>query len=114
MAFNLLLDACANQKYCNFANLPLGEHLVFEFSIVETQYGERIRADLGDKYVYLPERFTKKLNQENIAELNETQNVLCYYGRDPLKNNKVLLDFKKVDDLDLSQYLLLNDRMTQQ
>lgn len=114
MAFDLLQNACGNKQYCSFANLPLGDHLVTEFSFVETQYGPRIRADIGDRYIYLPERFTQKLTRENLAELNDTQTVLCYYGRDPKRNNKIILDFKKIEDLDLKQYLLLTDENSKQ
>lgn len=110
MAFELLRNACITKKYTSFTKLPLGNHLVEEFSFVQTQYGDRIRADLGDKYVYLPERFSARIKPEHIPELNENQRVMVYNGRSQDMRNQVLLEFKCVDELDLPEYLRLTEK----
>lgn len=111
MAFELLKSACGKKPFCSFENLPVGEYLVTEFYIAETKkYGVRVHAELEDKIVTLPERFAKKLTVENIAELNQTQKVLCYLGKNPKWRNAVMLDFKELKDLDVNQYYQLTDK----
>lgn len=110
MAFELLRNACITKQYTSFTKLPFGNYLVEEFSFVQTQYGDRIRVDLGDKYVFLPERFSARLKPEHIPELNENQRVMVYNGRSQGNKNQILLEFKSIDEMELQEYLYLTEK----
>lgn len=97
MAFNLLKSASINKPYCSFSELPVGEYIIAEFALVDTKFGERLRVDLGEKYVYLPMRYAVKMTNDLVAELNETPMVMIYMGKNPKKHNKIILDFKPLD-----------------
>lgn len=86
-AFNLLKEACWNKKLVNFSELPIGEHGVSQFSLVQTRFGPTIKADLGDKYIFLPQRFSKDMTEEKIAALNTIPQTLIFKGRDPARAN---------------------------
>lgn len=86
-AFNLLKEACWNKKLVSFAELQIGEYGVTEFSLVQTRFGATIKVDLGDRYVYLPNRFAKDMTVERIAALNTLSQTLIYSGRDPTRHN---------------------------
>lgn len=86
-AFNLLKQACWNKKLVNFNELPIGEHNISHFSLEQTRFGPSVRVDLGDKYVFLPNRFAKDMNAEKIAELNTVPQILIYDGKDPTRHN---------------------------
>lgn len=86
-AFNLLKQACWNKKFIKFSDLPIGEHVVSEFSLVQTRYGPTLRADLADKYVLLPKRFANEMTAERVAALNTVPHILIYKGVDASRNN---------------------------
>lgn len=89
-AINILKRASAgkNKPYCSFENLPAGDYLIAEFALVDTKHGTRLRLDLGDKVVLLPERFSANLKPEHIVDLNKSQQFLIYYGKDVANRNK--------------------------
>lgn len=97
-SFNLLKSQCCDKPYCSFNNLDLGEYLIKEFALVNTKYGERLRLDLGDKEVFMPERFSKNLTPEGLAELNASKAMLIYKGKDAANKDKLKVDFKNVED----------------
>lgn len=87
-AFNLLKQACYGLKrVVAFNELPLGEYPVTEFILTNTRYGETLRVDLGDMYVYLPQRFARGMTAEKVVELNRIPQILRYTGRDPTRHN---------------------------
>lgn len=94
-AIQTLKSACAMKHFVNFDNLPTGEYIVESMQRVTTPFGERIRVELKDVIVYLPERFTKVLTEEIVAELNTCAMVMIYSGKDPVQN-RLLLDFEAV------------------
>lgn len=82
-AFALLKKAAACTKpLVSFSHLPSGEYVVTEFSLVQTKFGLKIKADLGDKIVFLPNRFSKDMTQEKVASLNTIPQILIYSGMD--------------------------------
>ena len=97
-AFSLLKNLCMNKPCCAFKDLPQGEYLIYDFALVRTKFGVQLRLDLGDKVVFLPERFSKHLKPEDIPELNKPQKILCYNGMDASKKNAIKIDFKTVEE----------------
>lgn len=62
-------------------DLPLGEYLVHKFALCETRYGTKLKLDLGDKYVILPNSATKGLTTpSNVAELNTLPQIFVWGG----------------------------------
>lgn len=87
-AFALLKKAAGYTKpLFNYSKLPVGEYVVTEFSLVETKYGLQIKADLGDKVVFLPKRFAKEMTEENVAALNTIPQILVFSGLEYTSNN---------------------------
>lgn len=93
---NALKGNCAKKPFMGFNELAVGEYEVKHFKRVETQYGERIRVDLIDKFMYLPERFIFMSN-DDIKELNKTPKIMIYGGKDDTNHNRLFLDFKPVE-----------------
>lgn len=79
-ALEIFRNAARVKSYCRFDDLPVGDYLVCNFALKPTKYGMRIRVDLGDKFVYLPERFL--VPESVINDLNKTQHWLCYRGKE--------------------------------
>lgn len=86
-SFELLKTLCCNKPYCSFEDLQIGDYFVHKFDFVDTKYGKRLRADLGDKIVFLPKRFSTNITIEAVAELNQTRTIRSYMGKDPARNN---------------------------
>lgn len=99
--FNTLKSACPNEDvkvYKNFDQLSIGEYNIREFNLVETKFGLRLLAISDEFYIYLPARFSKKINEQHqIDELNKGRCTMLYNGKD---KNGVLLDFKQDDEKD--------------
>lgn len=72
MAFNLLKSVSNNKEFTSFNNLSAGEYIVTDLTIIETKFGKRVRVDMGDKLICLPERYTIGMTSEYIEELNKT------------------------------------------
>lgn len=64
----------------------------------DTKYGKRIRLDIGEKVVFLPTRFIKRIGEENmgsaLSEMNKGQYWLIYRRKDSSKNNQLILDIE--------------------
>lgn len=88
-AFKTLKSGCV--PYSNFDNLPIGEHSIHKFSIVSMENGDqktkRLRLDLADCYVYLPERFA--MTPEKCDELNRGKYVMIFNGKDAAHKNRL-------------------------
>lgn len=87
-AFAMLKKAASYSKpLVSFTQLPVGEYVVSEFSLVQTKFGPKIRADLGDKIVLLPSRFSFNMTAEKVADLNTIPQILVFSGIDYSRNN---------------------------
>lgn len=89
-----LNTACGKKAYQSFKDLAVGEYIVNHFSICNTTYGDRIQIELDDKYMILPERFAKKLDQDKIDALNRTPKIMVYSGKDSNYQNRLILEFR--------------------
>lgn len=79
-ALEIFRNACRVKSYCRFDDLAVGDYLVYHFALKDTKYGKRLRVDLGDKFLYLPERFL--VPESVVADLNKTQYYLVYRGKE--------------------------------
>lgn len=100
VALNTLKAACKHKKFVSFKDLPPGEYIVNKFSITDTMFGERIRIDLQETYMYLPESFFKYLKPHHLDELNKAPKVMVYEGKDANNSNALILDFNEVSYFD--------------
>lgn len=87
-ALSSLKLACEKHHFKSFNVLEPGEYIVQSFTKVKTNYGDRIRIDLDDCYMYLPERFTKILFDDKLAELNRGPKIMNYSGKDSECKNR--------------------------
>lgn len=84
-----LLSSCEHRPYKSFSTLDCGEYPVTKFSISETKYGDRIRVDLKECYVFLPQRFSVDLfNEQAIKDLNSQDIVMIYRGKGSEVNSR--------------------------
>lgn len=84
-----LLSSCEYRPYKSFTTLERGEYPVTSFSISDTKYGKRIRVDLRECYVFLPQRFSIDLfNEEVIKDLNSQDIIMIYRGKGSEVNSR--------------------------
>lgn len=93
-AMDALNMACSKMIYKSFKNLAPGEYIVNHFRIVDTIHGKRVRIDLDDNYMLLPERFTNMLTAEKIDVLNKAPKVMIYSGKDSTDRDRLILEFR--------------------
>lgn len=93
-AVDALNTACEKKSYQSFKDLPIGEYIVNHFSICNTTYGDRVRIELVDTYMILPERFVTKLDQEKIDVLNRSPKIMVYGGKDSTSRERLILEFR--------------------
>lgn len=93
-AMDALNTACGSKKYQSFKDIQPGEYIVNQFSIVDTTHGPRIRIELGDSYMLLPERFVKTLDQSKIDILNKSPKIMIYSGKDSSNRDRLILEFR--------------------
>lgn len=96
-AMSALKMACAKKSYQSFKDIVPGEYIVEKFSIVESSHGKRIRVDIDDKYMFLPERFANMLSVDDINELNESPKIMVYGGKESGNRDRLILDFRDAD-----------------
>lgn len=94
-ALNTLKLACEWKKFVSFKDLTPGEYIVNKFTVVTTSYGDRVRIDLADSYMYLPEGYLKMLTPV-IEELNKLPKIMTYGGKDANHRDRLILDFNEV------------------
>lgn len=86
-AFNLLRRASWGKRHVKFDDLPLGDYPVTHFAIADAQYGPTLKAEIGDRYVFLPKRFVENQTEESVRELNTGRWMMQYRGKDASKRN---------------------------
>lgn len=85
-AFNQLQRAACAKKLVSFNNLNHGEYPVVAFELVEARFGQTLKADLGEQYVFLPKRFAENMTEEKVRDLNTIPQIMIYEGKDLLRN----------------------------
>lgn len=89
---------CTGKPYTSFSKLPVGDYVVEKFEKRKSpKYGDRIRVELQNEVVYLPERFNAVMTPQAIAELNASTVIMSFKGRVEESNNFILLDFDVID-----------------
>lgn len=86
-----ILQNCAKGKskpICSFEKLPIGEYLVRKFDFVETKFGPKVRVDIGDRFVFLPQRFSEGVTKEIVDDYNITPKIMSYSGKDASQFNR--------------------------
>lgn len=91
-----LKTACLTKTFKSFKDLAVGEYMINRFTHVDTKHGKRVRIDLDGYYMYLPERFSI-LSETEIIELNSSQKIMIYSGKDSNNQNRLKLDFQAPD-----------------
>lgn len=77
----MLQAACWGKTTVNFSELEVGEYPVNSFHLIENgRYGPAIKADLGDKVIFLPQRFVAEHTQESIRSLNTLPHIMVFGG----------------------------------
>lgn len=92
-----LKSACILKTFQSFKDLPLGEYVVYRFAVVDTDHGTKVRIDLAETYMYLPERFVNALADTSMEALNQKPKIMIYKGKDTKHMDRLILDFKDVD-----------------
>lgn len=101
-ALQTLKSACKKKFFKGFKEIANGEYTmeytVKRFTSIDTNYGPRIRMDMGDFYMVLPERIGEDLTVADLESLNKAPKLMIYYGRDTADHNRILIDFFEKDD----------------
>lgn len=92
---NALKLACLKKNFVSFKDLAPGEYIIKTFTVVDTTHGRRVRIDLADTYMYLPERFAIALTESAVLELNKTPKVMVFQGKDKNDRDRLILDFRE-------------------
>lgn len=79
-AFAILKKNCTHKGLVKLSDLPRGEYLVSEFSLMQTRYGPKLKLDLGDMYVILPSSSAVGLTAESTATLNTVPQIFIWGG----------------------------------
>lgn len=93
-ALNALNSACENKVYRGFKDLQPGEYIVSKFFVVSTKHGDRVRIEMADCFMLLPERFIQTLNAELIETLNQTPKIMVYGGKNLAERSRLILEFR--------------------
>lgn len=92
-ALKKLKSVCQKVNFQSFDKLEPGEYIVHSFTLVDTKLGQRIKVDLDNMFVLLPERFALGLSQDTILTLNETPKIMIFKGKDATKQNRYVSQF---------------------
>lgn len=106
---NDLQNACINRTYQSFKDIQPGEYIVNFFSIVDTKHGVRIRIDMAQEFMLLPERFAKTLTAEKISLLNLKPKIMVYGGKDSTNRDRLILTFREADEFISGLYNCLDE-----
>lgn len=69
------------KQYHGFPNLEHGYHEVFSFRESHGRYGRGVVAELKDEIIFLPQYMVEKIDEEDIRELNDSDEKLhLFFG----------------------------------
>lgn len=92
----LLKAVCLNKPYKSFKDQTNGDYIIENFSIVKTSHGDRVRIELHDCFMFLPERFMRVLDASALDHLKNTTVMMTYSGRDLNNRGRLILDFQTI------------------
>jgi hypothetical protein len=105
-AFKALQAACEPHVFKSLKELSPGEYEVEWFKLLPTKYGIRMIALLGTIYYFLPRSFSDSIKtQQQIDELNECRYKMKYFGKDPARNNRIMLEFTKINTVTNTEFV---------
>lgn len=107
-AVKVLQNAFKPINFKSFKHLAVGDYVVKNFKVVKTTYGPRVRIEIDEFYMYLPERATEHLDEKTIASLNSNPTIMSYMGKDPEVQNRLLLNFE-LAKIGTSGEIVMND-----
>lgn len=92
-AITILKNAGTSKPFKSFKDLEIGEYAIEKFDLVPTTYGIRIRIQLQDSFLFLPQRYAEAIGDQSINDLNLSSVIMTYSGKDPKNQNRLILDF---------------------
>lgn len=98
--YSLLKKACSAQtKFKTFSDIQPGVYDIDRFEFCNTVYGNRVAIWITGFRMFLPTRFNASISSaEQVNTLNLRKYVLIYNGRDDHRGNRIMLDFKPLDE----------------
>lgn len=90
---NVLKMLSVKKSFKSFKDLVPGEYIIEKFAFADTAHGTRVRIDIGETYMLLPQRYND-LTEEQIKLLNSTPKVMVYGGKDSSDRDRLILDFR--------------------
>lgn len=86
-SLSLLKQKSCTKQYISFDKLPIGNYIVSNFTLVKTSYGSRLRVDIGDNVICLPQRYADDVTPEIVASFNDKPKLMIFKGKDPKYRN---------------------------
>lgn len=91
------------EKYIGFDNLKIGDYRLYSFTLANTNFGEKVRCDIGENVIYISKRYIEQLEpgkdiRVKIDELNDGTYWLLYRGKDPAHGYKLLIEIVSADE----------------
>lgn len=88
-ALKKLSEVISDKPYYGFTKLPHGYHKIVEFRQSHGKYGRSVIAELKKEILFLPQYLVEKLDEEDIDELNESEeNLYLFFGGSKKKDKK--------------------------
>lgn len=71
----------SEKPYHRFSKLSIGYHEIVLFRIIHGRYGQSVIAELENEVIFLPSYLGKKLDENDISELNACEEqIYLYFG----------------------------------
>lgn len=77
---DVINKACQPKEYISLDKISPNDYEVKGFKLIKTKYGDRIRAELDSKFVFLPTR-EQEISEEMVDELNQKKIIMSYQGK---------------------------------
>lgn len=88
-ALKKLSEEHIEKPYHGFTKLRRGYHKIVTFRLSHGKYGRGIIAELKKEILFLPQYLVEKLDDEDIVELNSSEeNLYLFFGGSKKKGKK--------------------------
>lgn len=89
-ALEKLSESISDKPYNGFPKLPLGYHKIVLFRETNGRYGRSVIAELKNEVIFLPQYLSQKLDEDDIDELNSSdENLYLFFGGGKKKKKKM-------------------------
>lgn len=94
---NACIISGSSLPFKNFDQIERKKHVIVQFMLIQTKYGEKTAVMLNDCIVFLPARASGIIsNQDECDELNaKGPYIMNYIGKNISEKNRVVLDIYK-------------------